>query len=229
MKNISAKTKGIIAGGLFFTYVLVCLINAIKAYSDITYYYHSFFSAYGASILVWLLLAFLAVSLIVDKPKLATVSRILAVVLSAFSLVLTFVTLGRTANSFVVILNTLLSLLASVMLLLAFVRLGKQGQVFCFIALGASVLPNVIRCIAFRGSLLSTVFSPAQLLFYAALAVTAFYVADKFPEANVQPQAEPRAETSNKLEKLSALKELYDKGIITQEEFDEKKKQLLGL
>lgn len=35
--------------------------------------------------------------------------------------------------------------------------------------------------------------------------------------------------TKSNIEKLTHLKELFDRGIITQEEFDAKKKQLLGL
>lgn len=44
---------------------------------------------------------------------------------------------------------------------------------------------------------------------------------------NNQPQSQPQA--PNTVEQLKGLKELLDSGILTQEEFDAKKKQILGI
>ena len=48
-------------------------------------------------------------------------------------------------------------------------------------------------------------------------------------QVNTQAEAKPTASASNNLDDLLKLKSLLDSGIITQEEFDAKKKQLLGL
>lgn len=42
-------------------------------------------------------------------------------------------------------------------------------------------------------------------------------------------ETDSEGKTTDRIEKLTRLKDLLDKGIITQEEFDEKKKQLLEL
>ena len=48
-------------------------------------------------------------------------------------------------------------------------------------------------------------------------------------QVNTQTEAKPNTSTSNNMDDLLKLKSLLDSGIITQEEFDAKKKQLLGL
>ena len=48
-------------------------------------------------------------------------------------------------------------------------------------------------------------------------------------QVNTQAEAKPTASANNNLDDLLKLKSLLDSGVITQEEFDAKKKQLLGL
>ena len=51
----------------------------------------------------------------------------------------------------------------------------------------------------------------------------------RFTRAYEQPAAQPGAMNSNAIEQVRQLKELLDMGALTQEEFDTKKKELLGL
>lgn len=74
---------------------------------------------------------------------------------------------------------------------------------------------------------------PTILTFIPSIAgcvMTGLAFSNKLVEQVNHTGSKQIAENSDsKIEKLSKLKELLDRGIITQEEFDEKKKQLLGL
>jgi predicted Zn-dependent peptidase len=52
---------------------------------------------------------------------------------------------------------------------------------------------------------------------------------NKKQAAPQQPAASPASTSDDSIEQLKQLAELKDQGILTQEEFDAKKKQILGL
>jgi len=227
--------KGIIAGALFVVFVIVQLISAIKSYNTIDYSYSkaSFFTVYLSSLIIWLLWLLFAISLFIDNLSFARVIRIVTLVYAAFTTVVTLVT-GTSGW----VISLLVSLLMQVMLLLAFIKPGKQGQIFGFISAGLFILSNLLSCIRliknydleFGFALRVYLLAPGTLLLLAALVMTAFYVADKdLEEKQAAPKAAAYVDPKSSLEKLTALKALLDKGAITSEEFEEKKKQLLGM
>ena len=55
------------------------------------------------------------------------------------------------------------------------------------------------------------------------------FATEKKPALAKTSNVAATADTESTIEKLTKLKSLLDSGIITQEEFDEKKKQMLGL
>ena len=62
-----------------------------------------------------------------------------------------------------------------------------------------------------------------------AIILTAIILAEKAPKVITKATNQTVKKADTQIEELTKLKELMDMGAITQEEFDEKKKQLLGL
>lgn len=233
MNKKGNNIKGIIAGVLFVVLVIVSLFTAIKSYHSTdgySLYRPSFFSIYWSSLINWLLWLLFAVSLFIDNLSFARVIRIVSLVFTAFTSVATLV-IGTSGW----VVGLLFSLLLQVMLLLAFVKPGKQGQIFGFISAGLWVLSFLLRFLLYYrddfGSTLQAFFTnPGVLLLTVALIMTALYVADKsLEEKQAAPKAAAYVDPKSSLEKLTALKALLDKGAITSEEYEEKKKQLLGM
>ena len=216
MGKNSAKTWGLIAGILVFAGVLISVINSFR-----------FASFNIITIILWVINIFFAVSLFIDNIQMARIARILLIVSPVITVILSL-------SHFNSLLASLCSLASAVLLLLAFLRLGKQGQLFCFIALGLSVASQLTYAI--NSGYFGGMYSLVSILGYASTAVLSFYVLEKpkAPSASPIPQSSsPTAavsvDTRSDIEKLTALKGLLDKGIISQEEFDAKKKQLLGM
>ena len=70
---------------------------------------------------------------------------------------------------------------------------------------------------------------PGQQMNPANAVTTAADAQPAVAQAAAQPAAAPAMSVAEQMETLKSLKELLDAGILTQEEFDLKKKQVLGL
>lgn len=176
MNQIPAKTKGIIAAALLAANVLISVFRTVRSFAALAYP-GSFFTMYWPSLLSWGLTIFFAVALLLDRVDLARTARLLILIASALSLLGSLVALVSSSNiSFITSVSTLVM---NVLLLLAFNNLGAKGRKYCFFALGVNVLGLVIFRAAIHGNPLLSLFSVPQLLFYAALVMTAFYVGDK--------------------------------------------------
>ena len=178
MNQIPAKTKGIIAAALLAVNILISVFRTVRSFAALAYP-GSFFTVYRSSLLSWGLTIFFAVALLLDRVDLAKIARILVLASSALSLIRVLPALGNSSNAAISLIASVSTLVMNVLLLLAFNNLGAKGRKYCFFALGVNVLGLVIRSVATHGNPLLSLFSVPQLLFYAALVMTAFYVGDK--------------------------------------------------
>lgn len=177
MNQIPAKTKGIIAAALLAANVLFSVFRIVRSFA-VSGYPGTFLTVYWASLLSWGLTIFFAVALLLDRVDLARTARLLILIISALSLLGSLVALVSSSNP-ISLITSVSTLVMNVLLLLAFNNLGAKGRQYCFFALGVNVLGLVIFSAAIHGNPLRSLFSVPQLLFYAALVMTAFYVGDK--------------------------------------------------
>lgn len=245
------RRQGKIAGILL---LLSTIISAAQYVSTVffsqMYTKTSLSSAIGYSSITWFFSCLFAVGLFVDNIKISRISAIIQVIISAISLV-SFLLLGKQNSGdkayLIDIFNSTLSFLVMLSIVVAVLQNGKQAKVFCFILLGLYLLNELgaiivpmfvygqgINLSNFGSKLtLSNVLPIALTLVCRIMTLIAYYYLGVY--LSRKPNEEKRLKTSSSInnessiEKISSLKTLLDKGIITQEEFDEKKKQIIGL
>lgn len=236
MKTVSYKTWGIISGVIWLLATLVTIIRTVVSFHNnwgTSYYSPSFFSVYWVSVIIWVLDVLFAISLLTDILPMAKVSRIIAAVEGLVS------GIGSLAapyiNTPLYLFSSFLGLAASILIVVALFSLGKNGQLFCFIALGCRFLSIILSGLSFGTSfgILLGINLITFVLLAAELITLSFYVAGKPKQlaaasASAEVQASAAADSRSSIEKLAALKSLLDKGILTKEEFEEKKTELLG-
>jgi hypothetical protein len=132
-----------------------------------------------------------------------------------------------------IVLN-LLGVASLVMLLLACIN-RKNGKFFGIAAAAIRIVHLIILLVINSGN---QYFATGRIilnyLLFAIGAALLGIASDSFEAkphvaAVASPSTPPPIDTSDRIEKLTKLKALLDSGIITQEEFDAKKKELLGL
>ena len=109
-------------------------------------------------------------------------------------------------------------------------RKNTNSRVLSFVAIGLLIIAFVVNS-AFYGSFMNILrISFTSILFivsYILYGVSAWFSVE-LPEKPEERTIQKENSSSASIEKLSNLKDLLDKGIISQEEFDEKKKEILG-
>ena len=124
------------------------------------------------------------------------------------------------------IIATAMSLIGAILVAISVFRQNKIKD-FCFLYAGIRATWYVL--IMGGSILIDFMVGVAVIAIDAApfaLAGLAFGGENKMHSTNVRVAP---VSTTNQIEKLRSLKELLDEGILTQEEFEEKKKQMLGL
>ena len=244
MSNIPTKTKGMIAGLLLAVPNVIGLISHLNTLFILLSYSKDLLSNISLLFSVTLDLGLLAlgVALILDKIELASRAAMGAMILVAGSVLMT---IGqRFMGGPLVIIISLLSVAQYVLLFLALSKHGEQGPLSCLVALGISVFSFVINMSSMHiqaneidpeyPNLVNSFSLIFSLLTWAAYVFLAFYVADKEPKDKpvVAPTANVNRGSANSnmsdIEKLTRLKSLLDSGAISQEEFEAKKRQILG-
>ena len=181
-------------------------------------------------------------------------TRIAAVIMaieSALGLVSLLLMLPRAKLPINSYLNTVFNFLCWLFIAIALYKHGKQAKVMCLLALGMSLLTHFSSFfIGFIGAIagpsalgntsqanstsglananvlpviFSFVFSIITMVSYYYLGL---YLKDRPRETKKTNM--PLTDTKSSIEKVSELKGLLDKGIITQEEFEAKKKEIVG-
>lgn len=124
------------------------------------------------------------------------------------------------------IIATAMSLIGAILVAISVFRQNKIKD-FCFLYAGIRATWYVL--IMGGSILIDFMVGVAVIAIDAApfaLAGLAFGGENKMHSTNVRVAP---VSTTNQIEKLRSLKDLLDEGILTQEEFEEKKKQMLGL
>ena len=237
MNKSSSKMWGMIAGGIMLAITAYNVISVVQNYMNMDPAYRApFLLSYWRSVVGWILSVLFAVSLLTDNLNMAKIIQILLVVLSAMTLVLAIITvsrLGDYVNPLLFIISRILDAAVCVLVLMALLNRGKTGLLFCIVSVAAALLSSLLMMLGYRAPVGQALVAalPTGLMAAAQYVPLGLYLAGKDTTvAATAGRAPARAPADNKssIEKLSALKRLLDSGAITQEEFDEKKRQVLG-
>ena len=106
----------------------------------------------------------------------------------------------------------------------------KDGRIHSILAINLFLYVNycVISCSAGYGKTISTKF-PTGIFEFCLFAVIVVSFVKRSTLIAGLPEVKVVGNTTSNADELKKYKDLLDSGAITQEEFDEKKKQLLGL
>ena len=217
----------------------VGILFAISAFSSIATFINGLVNKYyvGQNLINFFFaigLILLALSMFQQNIKLCLFGASLQVIGNILTIKRIFDIYGshlRIAN----LVFTLLTIVAWSLVVLAILKKNNQTT-YCIISAGLILAVFLIRqiyAIRFWGSSFVVTSLLRQLLAVIPIALMGNVIADA-DFGSGEHKATQRLVSKNvgqesQFEKLTKLKELLDTGIITQEEFDEKKKQLLGL
>ena len=236
-ENIALE-RGKRAGNMFLVRMLVNLTLGL-----FSFLLENSFSDFDQTALIGLIIGgaivlaiVLAIYFVLIKPlKTDNLDKIRAiyVLLGCLSLIVLFFALK--SDSSVEIINGVLSAFISALLIVALFKPGHIGKICCYFAASVSVISLLTSIgsegFAFRDYL--------DFILYAVYIVyLGLYIESKGPSAKKQiieedasiSQSEERtAKPKSDYDDLIKLKDLMDKGVITPEEYEIKKKQILGL
>lgn len=175
----------------------------------------------------------LALSMFLQNEKLVLVGALLQIIGNIFEIKHIFDRYGshlRIAN----LLFTLLTIIAWSMIVLAVIKKSNQ-KTYCIISAGLILTVFLIERIywgifwgyfGFTGIFQELFTIIPVALMGTIIADTDFISGVSKPTKKIAPV---KMGAESQIDKLTKLKGLLDSGVITQEEFDEKKKQILGL
>lgn len=232
-QNISLE-RGKRAGNMLLAQTLVTLIlGAIIILTDGTY--SSFWECIIAVIIGGAIefgFSFIIISPL-KKDKIETIRKIYVFFGSVlfFSCIFTFL-----INEDAIEFNTdLVALLEVVLIIIALHNLGKTGKILCNVTAGVSLGSTLFSLSTSGFSLLESLGPIIVAIMHAAyLVYLGLYIESK--GVAIEKCSELLEKTEEQInngkvdyDELIKLKELSDKGVITPEEYDKKKKQILGL
>ena len=234
MNKSNAKTLRYIAGGLFAAELVMTLISAITG-----------------SFSFWTVLALAAGALMVaamftEKYVLLAVGAGLRISGGLYSVVMALRALfGWIDSDFFAVIYLFLSLasiftLASWIPLLLAVFKRDKAKTLCFASAGlragnfvATLVAYIAMSIRVTGILrliLTTLLACGSIVLAGISMQTGEKSVTARPAASAAPAAAPAAvDTTTRIDKLMKLKALLDNGVLTQEEFDAKKQELLNM
>ncbi len=134
--------------------------------------------------------------------------------------------------SFLACFDRLILIAAYALLLVAVIKKDNLSLRLCVAAAGLFLVDTILGIVGGY----SFVSILVALMLVVAFVMTGFAIDESKDEKNayknatsVKKHSQNTPSSSDQLEKLASLKKLLDDEVITQEEFDEKKKQLLGV
>ena len=221
----NTKSNGLIAGICFILFSILGLFNTISGYmrmSSYSYFEVSFLRFSWSALLTAALTVAFAIALFMDNVSMAKIMKILSLVFVGYisiSNIIAYIRLGMVLLAISSILNVIIEVMAVV----ALIKVGKGSQTFCYIAGGLTLLGQIVVLLAHN-------FVTANLRYILVIVGYLFlgmYLASK-EKGLASANSREISNSGNTIEKLSNLRDLLDKGIITQNEFNEKKNQILG-
>jgi len=199
-----------IAGACF---ALVAVLGLVSAFT-------SRYGFYFRSAIAPIAFLIVAIGLFLNKPIIATVGSGIVTIYTLYN----FTTmLGRASGMYYVYM---VFIIASYALLTMTTLLHNSSMTTAIISAVARMI--YLAIIAIMGGGTSGVNVITALLY--AVGVIMIGLAFSTQKKNVAPvsNAPIRSQSSNSIEQITKLKGLLDKGIITKEEFEAKKKEILG-
>lgn len=202
-----------IAGGCF---AVVALFELLKA---VTSYFFSFTDIIGP--ISYMLVA---VGLFLGQTTISTIGSGVLTIYTLYDIVKTNRILGELPTDYIV--YTII-LAASCALLILTVLLKNSSMITGILSATARVI-CLITTIVWQGRITVSNIVPAILFAVGVILIGLSRNAKELRDAtkNIAPE---KTKATNNIEKITKLKGLLDSGAITQEEYDAKKKQLLGL
>lgn len=134
--------------------------------------------------------------------------------------------------------ENIMNILSAVLLLAGYVLAAfaiqdkKNTSKYVIVSVVLFLIGNIANQIAFLTDKLSIIWALKDFVSVASPILLACIVFENIPQAQTTKmvkQPTKTAKSNDRIEELTKLKDLLDTGVITQEEFDAKKKQILGV
>lgn len=134
--------------------------------------------------------------------------------------------------------ENIMNILSAVLLLAGYVLAAfaiqdkKNTSKYVIVSVVLFLIGNIANQIAFFTDKLSIIWALKDFVSVASPILLACIVFENIPQAQTTKmvkQPTKTAKSNDRIEELTKLKDLLDTGVITQEEFDAKKKQILGV
>ena len=134
--------------------------------------------------------------------------------------------------------ENIMNILSAVLLLAGYVLAAfaiqdkKNTSKYVIVSVVLFLIGNIANQIAFLTDKLSIIWALKDFVSVASPILLACIVFENIPQAQTTKMVKQPPKTvksDNRIEELTKLKDLLDTGVITQEEFDMKKKQILGV
>ena len=219
-----------IAGGCFAVYALIYISTLVRSFNI-------------WNLLLFIAVAIIAVGILIKVPILVTVGSVLRIILALRSVIMYATVINSYKYDYgmddVIMLYKRIQLRSIVvalffMVLLLVSILPNLSKVLGFVAGGLGVVQLVLPIV--QSTPINALSIIQYVLFIVGAILFGLYMdgnqATTIPKpkavASTSAISSTQVAASNKIERLIKLKELLDKGIISQEEFDEKKKQILS-
>lgn len=195
-----------IASGVFFLQAILSLFGGLNLYA----------------VLYAIGLALVGVSFLVKKPTLATIGAVVVLL----ELVLNYLIAGFLfwyidTGRYFGLLHMALALAADILFIVLTVS-GKKSMGYAAAAVAAAQYLAGIIFLHYSLSL-------TMLLRLAGLILAGLVCEEAAPKRRAAVPSAAQNSVADTIQRIEKLQGLLEKGIITQEEFDAKKKQLLGL
>lgn len=131
-------------------------------------------------------------------------------------------------EDFIILFSNVLDIAGWILLALSIKDRSKR-KVYCFIILGTQVISIIIDVIVWGTPFISYL---GRFVFITSTILLGVSATEKTDDVSIKKELDkvtPERDVGNQFEQLNKLKELLDRDIITKQEFDEKKKQILDL
>lgn len=134
--------------------------------------------------------------------------------------------------------ENIMNILSAVLLLAGYLLAAfaiqdkKNTSKYVIVSVVLFLIGNIANQIAFLTDKLSIIWALKDFVSVASPILLACIVFENIPQAQTTKmvkQPTKTAKSNDRIEELTKLKDLLDTGVITQEEFDAKKKQILGV
>ena len=134
--------------------------------------------------------------------------------------------------------KNIMNILSAVLLLAGYVLAAfaiqdkKNTSKYAIVSVVLFLIGNIANQIAFLTDKLSIIWALKDFVSVASPILLACIVFENIPQAQTTKmvkQPTKTAKSNDRIEELTKLKDLLDTGVISQEEFDAKKKQILGV